>query len=235
MLDILKEYLKKKIFVIIFCQNHSVDTVTGNTTQGRFKALRDFLLEDLYGFSDLFIFCNLKQTDYSDYNNVYSLPDNAPGIPDQSEIDDILLVHCFNKLKNDGKEVYVKTNDNFDWLNSNIALLNSIQRAKIPSSYDISDITFDLKPRNFEIKVSKLESNYGKIKKTIRRYTRVKPYTKSRRYLKQKSKGKTTKGVSGGLIATAIQDRRRLGVTGLGLGNEMLGQIGLGVNKGKLG
>tara|TARA_R110001592_G_scaffold210378_2_gene461874 strand:+ start:881 stop:1459 length:579 start_codon:yes stop_codon:yes gene_type:complete len=51
----------------------------------------------------------------------------------------------------------------------------------------------------------------------------------------KKSKGKTTKGVSGGLIATAIQDRRRLGVTGLGLGNEMLGQIGLGVNKGKLG
>ena len=51
----------------------------------------------------------------------------------------------------------------------------------------------------------------------------------------KKSKGKTTKGVSGGLIATAIQDRRKLGVTGLGLGNEMLGQIGLGVNKGKLG
>jgi len=51
----------------------------------------------------------------------------------------------------------------------------------------------------------------------------------------KKSKGKTTKGVSGGLIATAIQDRRRLGVTGLGLDNEMLGQIGLGVNKGKLG
>lgn len=195
MLDILKEYLKKGIFIIIFCQNHSVHKVTGNTGQGRFKALRDFLLEDLYGFSDLFVFCNLKKTDYTHYNPLYDLPDNAPGIPNQSEIDDILLVHCFNKLKNDGKEVYVKTNDNFDWLNSNIDLLISIQKANIPSSYDIPDIRFDLKPRNFQIKVFTLESNYGKIKKTFRRVFRgVGPYTiKKSKGKKIKKKKKKTK------------------------------------------
>lgn len=191
--DLLEDYLKKNVFIIIFCQEHSI------LENGRFRGLQNFLNTYLYGFSNLYVFCKLDNEILTEHyqRNLQDI-DHAPIIPDQSEIDDFLLVHCFNKLsKNNDNKVYIKSNDGFDWLNSNRALLKSIQKAKIPSSYDIPDITFDLtfdlKPRNFEIKVSKLESKYGKIKKKIRRvFRRVSPYTKIKKTSK-KATGKKIK------------------------------------------
>jgi len=133
--DVLKGYLEKNVFIIIFCQTHSIKNA------GRFEGLQNFLNNYLHSFGNLYIFCKLDTpilTLYYDHFNLKEL-DHAPIIPDQSEIDDILLVYCFKKLTEGyNKTVYIKSKDNFDWLDD--GLKNKIRQAKIISPIDIINI-----------------------------------------------------------------------------------------------
>lgn len=133
--DVLKGYLEKNVFIIIFCQTHSIKNA------GRFEGLQNFLNNYLHSFGNLYIFCKLDTpilTLYYDHFNLKQL-DHAPIIPDQSEIDDILLVYCFKKLTEGyNKTVYIKSKDNFDWLDD--GLKNKIRQAKIIAPIDIINI-----------------------------------------------------------------------------------------------
>jgi len=133
--DVLKGYLEKNVFIIIFCQTHSIKNA------GRFEGLQNFLNNYLHGFGNLYVFCKLDTpilTSYYDHFNLKEL-DHAPIIPDQSEIDDILLVYCFKKLTEGyNKTVYIKSKDNFDWLEN--GLKNKIRQAKIIAPIDIINI-----------------------------------------------------------------------------------------------
>lgn len=178
--DLLEDYLKKNVFIIIFCQEHSI------LENGRFRGLQNFLNTYLYGFSNLYVFCKLDNNILTEHykHNLQDI-DHAPKISDQSEIDDILLVHCFNKLtKNNDNKVYIKTNDGFDWLDNE--LKTKIEQARIIAPIDIGNQLFQLQKIANDIKpFIKSKKIVGPIRNT-RPSIRVKPYTK-------KSKGKSKK------------------------------------------
>ena len=176
--DVLKGYLEKNVFIIIFCQTHSIKN------SGRFEGLQNFLNNYLHSFGNLYVFCKLDTpilTSYYDYFNLKEL-DHAPIIPDQSEIDDILLVYCFKKLTEGyNKTVYIKSKDNFDWLEN--GLKNKIRQAKIIAPIDII---------NIRKKEQHDKQRHERQKTKSRSRTRTRSRTRSRNRSRSKTGSRTT-------------------------------------------
>jgi hypothetical protein len=169
--DILDNYLERGIYIIIFCQEHSVKDITGITTSGRFRNIGGMLKNK----KNVFVFCSTNDNKGKKVNLFPSI-DFAPPIPDKSEIDDMLLVYCFKTLKDKNKEVYIRSNDDMNWLNMyDIDLKQKLQDARILSSDDIE------KKSSKQINITRIgrigPNRNERFKNSRFKNSRFKPYT----------------------------------------------------------
>lgn len=146
---ILEPYLEK-YNIVLFCQKHSLENANEKVkTDGRIKNLVDHLPKKLA--KKVYIFSGDKQYEKKLLGKVLNFAIRLKKsqevqifleeVPNQSEVDDILLVYVAKELiKRKKKNIFIVSRDKFNWLAGNPGLMRDIKKIRKDSigDYDIS-------------------------------------------------------------------------------------------------
>jgi len=153
---ILKPYLKK-YNIVLFCQKHSLENANEKVkTDGRIKNLVDHLPRRLA--KKVYIFSGDKQYEKTLLGKVLNFGKKLKRfqevqiilkeVPNQSEVDDILLVYVAKQLiEKEKQNIFIVSRDKFRWLAGNPTLMNAITKIRKDSIGD-QDISLDIPNNN---------------------------------------------------------------------------------------